>query len=226
MNGFDLVWTLTGFLLTLLVFSYIFGDNFLFRLAMYIFVGVTAGYLAVIVIYQLLWPRLLQPILVSVTDFPKLIILLIPALLSVLLLFKISPSLSRLGNIPVGFLVGTGAAVTIGGAVIGTLFGQISGTLKMFDFQPGAGRLGQLLIGLIILFGTVTTLIYFHFSAGKKGEDSPKRPAWIELLAGIGQVFIAITLGALFAGVYIAAMTALVDRVNFIQEILSKLLTL
>ena len=37
MNLTDLIWTLAGFLFTLMVFSYVLGDNFLFRLAMYIF---------------------------------------------------------------------------------------------------------------------------------------------------------------------------------------------
>ena len=226
MNLSDLIWTLAGFLLTLLVFSYILGDNFLFRLAMYIFVGVTAGYLATIVIYQVIWPRLIQPVMASMDNLPGLLILLIPALLAVLLAMKAFPALSKFGNVPMGFLVGLGAAVTVGGAVQGTLFGQIGGALKMFEFEPGSGVFAQFILGVIALFGTIATLVYFQFSAGKKRAETPKRAVWVELLAGIGQVFIAITLGALFAGVYTAAMTALVDRVQFIQEVLSKLLTL
>ena len=226
MNLSDLIWTLAGFLLTLMVFSYVLGDNFLFRLAMYIFVGVTAGYLATIVIYQVLWPRLILPVMASMGNLPGLLILLIPVLLSVLLALKVFPPLSKFGNIPMGFLVGLGAAVTIGGAVQGTLLGQINGSLNMFEFQPGSGVFGQFILGVIVLIGTITTLVYFQFSSGKTRSETPKRAVWVELLAGIGQIFIAITLGALFAGVYTAAMTALVDRVQFIQEVLSKLLTL
>ena len=33
-----------GFILTLMVFSYLLGDNFLYRLAIYIFVGLAAGF--------------------------------------------------------------------------------------------------------------------------------------------------------------------------------------
>ena len=163
----------------------------------------------------------------SLGNLPGLLILLIPVLLAVLLALKIFPPLSKFGNIPMGFLVGLGAAVTIGGAVQGTLLGQINGSLNMFEFQPGSGVFGQFLfLGVIILLGTITTLVYFQFSSGKNRTETPKRAVWVELLAGIGQIFIAITLGALFAGVYTAAMTALVDRVQFIQEVLSKLLTL
>jgi len=72
-----------------------------------------------------------------------------------------------------------------------------------------------------MLVGTVTTLVYFHFGA----KSHPQRPAtrqtgqvyWV----GWGQVFIAITFGVLFAGVFVAAMTALIERMNFIITILT-----
>ena len=37
-----------SFLFTLLIFSYVLGDNPLFRVAVYIFIGVSAGYIAVV----------------------------------------------------------------------------------------------------------------------------------------------------------------------------------
>jgi hypothetical protein len=42
-------------------------------------------------------------------------------------------------------------------------------------------------------------------------------------MAKIGQVFIAITLGALFAGVYATAITALIERLDFIMQFLQSL---
>jgi hypothetical protein len=46
----------------------------------------------------------------------------------------------------------------------------------------------------------------------------------VTTLGWIGQVFIAITLGVLFAGVFAAAMTALIERLSFIWSFLAKLL--
>jgi hypothetical protein len=43
------------------------------------------------------------------------------------------------------------------------------------------------------------------------------------VLSRVGQIFIAITFGALFAGVFVAAMTALIERWNFIITFLSTL---
>jgi energy-converting hydrogenase Eha subunit A len=38
----------------------------------------------------------------------------------------------------------------------------------------------------------------------------------IELLAWFGRIFIAIALGVIFAGVYSAALTAFIERINFL----------
>ncbi len=67
-----------------------------------------------------------------------------------------------------------------------------------------------------MLVGTVLTLAAFHFSAGRTADGTPKRPAIIEGIAWFGRIFVAITLGALFAGVYMAALTAMIERLSSI----------
>ena len=74
-----------------------------------------------------------------------------------------------------------------------------------------------------MLVGTVTTLVYFHFGA-KATAGGPQRSQLVIWLGWIGQVFIAITLGVLFAGVFAAAMTALIERLNFIWYFLASFL--
>ena len=44
----------------------------------------------------------------------------------------------------------------------------------------------------------------------------------IEFLAWFGRIFIAITLGAVFAGVYSAAMTALIERISSLINFIGK----
>ena len=44
-----------GAVLTVFVLTYIIGDNFLFRLAVYILIGASAAYAAVVVIFDVLW---------------------------------------------------------------------------------------------------------------------------------------------------------------------------
>lgn len=208
----DLIWTLVGFTLTLLVFSYIFGDQPLFRVTTYLFVGIAAGYAAVLILYQIILGRLVYPLMEGS------LITLVPLLLSLLLLLKLFPRLSNLGSLPMAYLVGAGAAVAIGGAVTGTIFGQIKGAVGVFDLTGSASPLSQLVEGSVFLIGTIAVLLYFQFGARSKADGAPPtRPAWLEGIGKFGQVFIAITLGALFAGVLSASFTALIERVDFLR---------
>lgn len=219
----ELLWTIVSFLLTLLILSFIFGDNPLFRVAAYLFVGVSAGYGAALLVYQVLWPQLVMPI--STGNW----INAVPLALGLLLVFRLVPSLSRVGNFSMAYLVGAGAAVAIGGAVLGTLIGQSRGAINAFDpaNQPQgvANPIFQVGEAILMLVGTFGTLAYFQFSARALPSQPPQRPAAIEALARIGQIFIAITLGSLFAGVTAAALTALIERLSFIVSTLSSFLS-
>lgn len=59
----DLIMASVSFLFTLMVLSYLMGDNPLFRLAIHIFIGVSAGYAAAVAWHQVLSPKLIQPLL-------------------------------------------------------------------------------------------------------------------------------------------------------------------
>ena len=122
----DIIWLLVSFFLTVMVFSYLLGDNPFFRFVSAIFIGITAGYFAVVILYQVLITRLAVPL------FQGSMITLVPLFLSGLLLMKLSPQLTRLGGPSMALLVGVGAAVAVGGAVLGTLFGQVRGALSFF----------------------------------------------------------------------------------------------
>ena len=74
-----------------------------------------------------------------------------------------------------------------------------------------------------MLVGTITTLVYFHFGA-KATAGGPQRSKLVIWLGWIGQIFIAITLGVLFASVLAAALTALIERLNFIWNYLTSVM--
>ena len=215
------VWLIVSFVVTLLIFSYIFGDNPLFRLASYAFVGVAAGYTALLVVYQVLWPKLVQPLMGGN------LLLLVPLGLGVILLLKLFPRYARFGSLPMSFLVGVAAAVAIGGAVIGTILGQVQGAINDFDFTAPVLEDPTLVLieAVLVLIGTICTLAYFHFGARVKNEQPPRRPVYVETLAQIGQLFLAITLGALFAGVFAASITALIGRLDFLRNVVVSLTT-
>ncbi|HEY3344204.1 MAG TPA: hypothetical protein VGJ97_04720 [Anaerolineaceae bacterium] len=214
MNGADLIWTIVGFLLTLLVLSYIiFGDNPGFRLATYAFIGVAAGYVTLITFTQVIWPKFILALAMPNPDPLAKPLMIVPLALSLLLLAKLFPKLARAGDLSMGFLVGVGAAVVIGGAVLGTLLPQGIAAAGQFNLRATSGSpVLVILEALVALGGTIATLFYFYFGARHRPNQLPERHPSIEVAAQVGQVFIAITLGAVFAGVYSSALTALIER--------------
>ena len=215
---------LTGaisFLLTVMVLTYLIGDNPAFRVAVYIFIGVSAGYAAAVAWHQVLYPRLVLPLLAG--SLAERLLAVIPLLLGLLLLFKLSPRRAYLGSPSMAFLVGVGAAVAVSGAVMGTIFPQTMASMNALNLSSaGQYWLERLTEGVVMLIGTITTLVYFHYGA-KATTSGPDRGKLIEGLGLVGQIFIAITLGFLFSGVFVAAMTALIERLNFIVTFLSAL---
>ena len=207
-----------GLVLSLLIFSYLIGDNPLFRSAIYLFIGVASGYAAVVIWHQVLLPKLFQPLLSA--DPNQLLPVVIPLGLSVSLLAKLSPRISWIGSFAMAMLVGVGAATALSGAVIGTLIPQSRAAMDTFSSLT----VGRLLQGVVMLAGTALTLAHFQFSATRAADGSVKRNVIFELLAWIGRIFIAITLGVLFAGVYMAALSAMIERlssmINFLKSLL------
>lgn len=219
----ELISALIGLVLTLAVFSYLLGDNPLFRLAVYLFVGVSSGYAAAVIVYDVLLPRLG---LLQTNDLNQLLFAVIPLILSISLIAKFLPRISWIGNFAMAVLVGVGAAAAIGGAVIGTLLPQAQASMNAFS--PSAGGASSFMVrwfeGAVMLLGTVFTLASFQFSAARAQDGTIKRNSIFEGIAWVGRIFIAITFGVLFAGVYMAALTAMIERlssiIDFIRQII------
>lgn len=219
----ELLSALVGLILTLMVFSYLIGDNPLFRIAVYLFVGVASGYAATVIWHYVLVPKLFQPL--TTRDPNQLLLSIVPLMFSISLLTKLSPRISWIGNFAMAVLVGVGAAAAVGGALLGTLVPQVQASIDAFDFRAAGGNpILTLLEGTVMFFGTVLTLASFHFSARRSADGTPQRNPILEWIAWLGRIFIAITLGVLFAGVYMAALTAMIERlssvINFIRQLI------
>jgi hypothetical protein len=228
MLSVDLIDLITGslsFLFTLLILSYVVGDNPAFRAAVHAFVGVSTGYIAIAVFRLVILDKMVLPFISG--GMGERIFLAFPLVLSLLLLGKMFAGTEWVGRPVVAFLVGVGAAAAIGGAVLGTIFPQILATASMFDIRSSetVGDLTtNLVTGLVALVGTVSTLAYFQFTIRGKNTSSGKRGRFMGFFALLGQVFIVITLGAIFAGVLAASLTAFVDRVLSVIDFFVKLI--
>ena len=219
--------TLVALVLSVMVYCYLGKDipilYAIYRIAAYAFVGVALGYGAVMAWHGVLAPRLLLRLGSGEWAY------LVPLVLCLLLLSRISRSASGVGNLTIAFLFGVGAALAVGGALVGTLIPQIDATAQSLNpasYEGQALDAGTLAINyavdaLLVVIGTVSTLLYFHFTAKRGGQRfAGIRGRGLQVIAGFGRVFIMFTLGALFAVAAISRISLLVDRVRFLIEAL------
>ncbi|HEY3311624.1 MAG TPA: hypothetical protein VGK00_08300 [Anaerolineales bacterium] len=213
----DLLTGIFSFLITVLILSYLVGDNPAFRIAIHAFVGVSAGYIAVVIFRQVIVDKLFLPF--ATGSMFERTLLAFPLVMSLLLLGKSSARFEWLGRPVVALVVGVGTASAVAGAILGTLFPQVVTATNMFSPEKGT-----LVAGVVALLGTIITLAYFQFTILGKKTAGNMSGLVMKFISVLGQVFIAITLGAIFAGVLSAALTALVDRVQslvlFVNQIL------
>ena len=203
--------------LTLMVFSYIFGDNVLFKLATHIFVGVAVGYAMIVVWHQVFYPAFSSGNVVSV--LPALI-------LCVLLIFKIQPTqggvTNALGSLALAFVLGAGVALAIGGALVGTLLPQISAmvniSLNPNHYPDTENEVGLVLWlnNIIMVLGAIGTFFYFTFTVRSQGFLGGLREGFVRFWAGMGRLMLIFTLGALFANAFSSRVALLVSRLQFL----------
>ncbi|MBC8160961.1 MAG: hypothetical protein H7Z42_07055 [Roseiflexaceae bacterium] len=195
-------------LLTVTVFSRIFGDNPLFRVAQYVFVGVSLG-LAFVVAYQ----EVLRPAVVAVVADPlgsAGLLYLVPLALGLLLLPRITrrQGFSWLANIPLAIIFGVGAALAAGGALAGTLIPQVG-----LAARP-VGDLAQIIGAVVLAVATIAVLCSFYFTV--QGDNRLGR--LVRGSATIGHWVLMLAFGFFFAGAVQTYMAALTERLRFLVD--------
>jgi hypothetical protein len=201
----ELLALIIGFVLTLTVYSYVIGDNPLYRLAVHVLVGVSAAYAAVIVLRQVMLPIVVE---IRLDPAGSTLFWLLPLLLALFLLAKRLPFVSWLSHNSLAFLVGVGAAVALVGAVRGTLLPQVG---LLGSPVPGLGPVELILAALL----TAAVLMVFHFTGGQVEDGEWKRPLWQRGFYYTGQAVLMITFGALFAGVLSTSILLLSSRISY-----------
>lgn len=207
---------LIAVLLTLMVFSRIIGDNPLFRIAQYLFVGVSLGYACVVVYHQVFRIAIVQ--IVQDGD----VLLIVPFALGLLLLPRLlgRQQLSWLANIPLGMIFGIGAAVALSGTLVGTLLPQVVDTTRIST----SGTMLDIVGSVLLAIGVILVLSYFYFTR-------PEKAALLrvsEMSAQTGRWLLMVSFGFFLAGALITYLTALSDRLEFlvswVQNIIERFL--
>lgn len=199
----ELAGLIIGILLTLFIYSYMVGDNPLYRISVHLLVGVSAAYAVVVVVRQLLLP-IWRQIQANPTD-PDSLVWLVPVLFVLMLLARRLPSVSWLGNTSLALLVGVGAAVALLGSLTGTLWPQIVNVQPATPLQGG-----------VVAVLTVCTLLAFQFTALRPRSSGTWQPAmWQRGVTAVGRIVLTVTFGALFATLVSTGLILLAERLNF-----------
>jgi len=199
----ELAGLIIGIALTLFIYSYVVGDNPLYRISVHLLVGVSAAYAVVVVVRQLLLPIWRQ--VQANPTAPESVIWLVPILFVLMLLARRLPSVSWLGNTTLALLVGVGAAVALLGSLTGTLWPQIVDVQPTSPFQ-----------GAVVAVLTVCTLLAFQFTALRPRSSGAWQPAmWQRSITAVGRIVLTVTFGALFATLISTGLILLAERLNF-----------
>ncbi len=212
----DALMTLIPVVLTLMVFSRILGDTVAFRVAQYLFVGVALGYAFVVIYHQVLRPAVID--LLAASGQPALLsVRFVPFALAALLLTRVSgqQASSWLANLPLALVFGVGAALVIGGALIGTILPQVLDTTRQ-DLSSPATVLG----GVTLLIGTILVLLSFARTQSLNPAQQRRR----ELAVQAGRWILLVAFGFFLAGSITSYLTALNERLIFIVDWVQRLL--
>lgn len=206
MNLSTSIWVWVAALLTLCIFSFLYKDNPLYRFGEHLFVGVSNGYSITITWHLILRPKLVEPLK---ADFSANWFLIIPAIIGILYLTRFIRRLSWMVRIPIAIVMGYGMGVSIPAGIETYFLRQIQGTiLTKANFDAWyAGNWG-IVWSVILLIGVLATLAYFFFSVERKG---PLRP-----VARLGIIFIMIGFGASFGYTFMARISLLIGRLQFL----------
>ena len=201
-----------------MVYSYLIGDNPLFRLAEHILVGVSVGYATVTIVFSVLIPAV-RNVRDEVTagNTPLAVVYMIPILAGIILLFRPLRAARPFTNLVVALVIGVTAALALGGTIAGTLLPQIGATMLPIG---QSGDAFAIVGNVVLVLCTVLTLWYFQFTLRKsKAKTASTRSNLPQTARLAGRWTLMLALGAVFASVFITYLAALIDRVSFLLRL-------
>ena len=205
-------WVATG--LTLLIFSFLYKDNPLFKLAEHLYVGVSVGYTIVKTYDTVIVHLIVKPIVENGE-----LTLFIPVAIGMLMLTRYVPKAAWMSRYAFAFIVGMGSGLAIPRTISSFILKQIEDTVRPLLSMTGPDGLAfsmnllnpsSNLNALVILLGVSSVLFYFFFSIEHSGAG--------RAVARTGVIFLMISFGAGFGYTVMARMSLLIGRLTDLIE--------
>jgi len=192
------IWIVAFF--TLALFSFMYKDNPVYKVAEHIFAGLTAGYQVGLIWDTVILQQLWDPMLGG------RYYLVIPGILGCLMFTRFSSRFSWVSRVSLAFVMG----VTSGIFLISQLHGLVLPQMRDTMIPLVDGGFGASLLAVIVVVGVLSTLIYFYFSKEHVGA--------LGVTAKVGIWFIMIAFGAHFGYTVMGRVSLLIGRVQFLVE--------
>ncbi len=205
-------WVATG--LTLFIFSFLYKDNALFKLAEHLYVGVSVGY-TIVKAYDTVIVHLIVKPIFEQGEYA----LLIPVAIGLLMLTRYVPKAAWLSRYAFAFIVGVGSGLAIPRTISSFILRQVEDTVRpLLSLAGGDGvTFSMNLLNpsssinvIIILIGVSSVLFYFFFSIEHSGPG--------KIVARTGVIFLMIAFGAAFGYTVMARMSLLIGRLTDLIE--------
>ena len=205
---------------TLAIFSFLYGDNPLYKFTESVFVGVSAAYAMVVAFWTEIVTNLfakLLPGLARISFFPDMEsgtqanwLYLIPLVLSVLLLWRLAPKGNWIARWPLAFFIGATAGIRLISYLEADFIGQIQNTIMPFIVFSADGSMLwiQSLRNTIVIVGVTSCMVYFFFSIEHEGV--------VKYISRLGIWFLMVTFGASFAYTVMGRIALLSGRLDFL----------
>lgn len=211
-------------LLTLCIFSFLWGDNFFYKFAEALFVGVSAAYLMVVGfwtgivqnLFGTLVPGLMRDELGLLPGLPAAkepdFTYIIPLILSFLMLMRLSPKGGWISRWPLAFFIGATAGVRMLGFFESDFVRQIQNTLLPLVVMEADGTFNfwGSMQNITIVTGVMASLVYFFFSVEHTGV--------VGKVSRLGIWFLMITFGANFGYTVMGRFALLAQRLEFLFD--------
>jgi hypothetical protein len=214
------LWTAAFF--TLAVFSFLYRDNPLYKVAEAVVVGVSAAYWMVVAFWDVLVPNLfarISPATIQGWAIPGLtgpeaerdLLYLVPLVLGVMLLWRLAPRGGWISRWPLAFIIGTTAGLRLIGFLHGDFLAQIRNSIvPLAVINAGAFDFWESTRNLVSVIGLLCCLVYFFFSIEHTG--------WVGRTAKVGIWILMITFGASFGYTVMGRIALLAIRLEFLLD--------
>ena len=212
------IWTTLAVFFTLCIFSFLYKDNPLYKIAEHVVVGVSNGYWMILLFRDTFKPLWLDPTVALVTGAglsTELTIFIISNLiLSVFMLFRlVGGNLAVLSRWSMAVVLGVSAGVLIPLSVQTYMYEQLKGNVLVFGSFPFpfVSVTSQTAFNnLLIIAGSLSGLAYFFFSKEHKG--------FFGGTAKLGIWFLMIGFGATFGYTVMGRLSLLIGRIEFLRD--------